>query len=91
MAQQSTDPVNHPSHYTSSGAVCSGCGKGIEAIDVTEMLNFNLGNAVKYVWRSDLKGSAVQDLQKAAWYLNREIARLTRLGASTNPVRKDSK
>ena len=38
-------------------------------------MGFNLGNAVKYLWRADLKGDAVEDLRKAVWYIQREIAR----------------
>ena len=68
-------PVNHPSHYT-SGPTHSVCGEPIECIDITETLGFCLGNAIKYVWRSDLKGSRLQDLEKARWYIDREIARL---------------
>lgn len=68
------DPVNRPAHYTSSPARCS-CGKVIEAIQITEHMGFCLGNAVKYIWRSDLKGTPLQDLEKGAWYLNREIMR----------------
>lgn len=64
------DAVNHPVHYTSHPA-------GIECIQVTEHMTFNLGNVVKYVWRFDGKGG-VQDLKKAAWYLQREIERLER-------------
>jgi len=72
-----TDPVNHPSHYTSSPAVCANCGSGVECITVTEHMNFCLGNAVKYIWRAGLKStSAIEDLRKARWYLDREIARL---------------
>lgn len=61
------DPVNHPEHYKVGG---------IETIDFIEAksLGYNLGNVVKYVTRSDHKGNKLQDLQKAAWYLNREIA-----------------
>ena len=60
------DPVNHPSHYTVGG---------IETIDFIEAkgLNYNLGNVVKYITRSDYKGNKHQDLQKALWYLNREL------------------
>jgi len=63
-----TDMVNHPPHYKAGG---------IETIDFIEAkeLGFNLGNAVKYITRSELKGSKVEDLKKAIWYLNREIAR----------------
>lgn len=64
------DPVNHPSHYTSHPS-------GVECIQVTEHLNFCVGNAIKYLWRAGLKGdSAVQDLEKARWYVDRELARL---------------
>ena len=62
------DMVNHPPHY---GAHPS----GVECIQVTEWMNFNLGNAVKYLWRADMK-NGLEDLKKAQWYLNREIARL---------------
>ncbi len=64
-----TDPVNHPAHYTAHPS-------GVEAIQVTRHMNFNLGNAIKYIWRAGLKGSAIQDLEKAVFYLNDEIARL---------------
>lgn len=62
------NPVDHPRHYTASPS-------GIEAIDVTEHFNFCLGNAIKYIWRADLKGKPVEDLKKARWYIDREIAR----------------
>jgi Protein of unknwon function (DUF3310) len=62
------DPVNHPKHYTSHPS-------GIECIQVTEHMGFNLGNAFKYIWRADLKLAAVEDLKKARWYLDREIAK----------------
>jgi Protein of unknwon function (DUF3310) len=61
------DMVNHPPHYNSHPS-------GIECIEITRHMNFNLGNVVKYVWRSGLKeGVSIQDLKKAAWYLNDEI------------------
>ena len=64
------DPaVDHPSHYTAHPS-------GVECIDITEHMRFNTGNAVKYIWRADLKGNAIQDLKKAAFYINREIERL---------------
>jgi hypothetical protein len=72
------DLVNHPPHYTSSPAKCTKCGHPIECIDVVEHMGFSLGNVVKYVWRSALKGALVEDLKKAAWYLNREIERLSK-------------
>ena len=40
-------------------------------------MSFNLGNAMKYIWRADEKANALEDLEKAAWYINREIARRT--------------
>lgn len=67
----SVDIVNHPPHYTSHPS-------GIECIQVTEHMGFNLGNAVKYIWRADLKNDALEDLKKAAWYINREIQRRER-------------
>ena len=63
------DMVNHPPHYTAHPS-------GIEAIQVTRHMNFNLGNATKYIWRAGLKGDGIQDLKKAVFYLNDEIARL---------------
>ena len=65
------DPVNHPSHYTAYP---------VEVIELTEHLNFCRGNAVKYIARAGLKNSLteIQDLQKAIWYLNREINRITK-------------
>lgn len=64
------DVVNHPPHYTDHPS-------GVECIAITEHMNFCLGNAIKYVWRAGLKSeNPEQDLQKAVWYINREIARL---------------
>lgn len=60
--------VEHPKHYTAHPS-------GIECIEVTEHMGFNLGNAVKYIWRCDLKRDAVEDLKKAKWYIEREIQR----------------
>ena len=60
-----------PNHYKTRRG-------GAEAIDVTETFNFNLGNAVKYIWRAGSKPgeSAIDDLRKAAWYLHRELCRV---------------
>lgn len=60
------DMVNHPSHYNV---------KGFEVIDIIDAfgLNFNMGNALKYLLRADKKGNKKQDIQKALWYLQREI------------------
>ena len=66
------DPVNHPKHYTDHPS-------GIECIQITEHMSFNLGNALKYIWRCDLKKDAVEDLRKARWYIDREIDKRTRV------------
>jgi hypothetical protein len=65
------DNVNHPAHYKTGG---------IETIDFIEAknLSYNLGNVVKYITRADLKGNKLEDLQKAQWYLNREIKNLSK-------------
>lgn len=61
------DPVNSPPHYTAGG---------IETIEFIEAKNlgYNLGNAVKYISRAEHKGKYLEDIKKAVWYLNREIA-----------------
>lgn len=71
------DQINHPRHYTSDPS-------GIECIDITRHRNFNIGNAIKYLWRAGLKedkdrkliDKQVEDLNKAVWYLVDEIHRL---------------
>ncbi len=63
------DPVNHPKHYTSHAS-------GVECITITEHFNFCIGNAIKYLWRAGEKGDRLEDLRKARWYVDREIARL---------------
>lgn len=62
------EAVNHPEHYNSHPS-------GIECIEVVRHMNFNLGSVIKYLWREGLKDSepSIQDLKKAAWYLNDEI------------------
>jgi hypothetical protein len=64
-----SDNINHPDHYNwhPSGAEC---------IEIAEHFNFNLGNALKYIWRAGRKGKVIECLKKAVWYLNREITRL---------------
>ena len=62
------DPVNHPKHYTAHPS-------GVECIQIAEHFGFCLGNAIKYIWRAGEKGSALEDLKKARWYLDREIQR----------------
>ncbi len=64
----------NPSHYTTHPSK-------VECIQITEHMGFSLGNAVKYIWRADLKNSdgGIEDLKKARWYLEREIKkRLTK-------------
>lgn len=71
------DNVNHPKHYTSDPS-------GIECIDITRHRNFNVGNAIKYLWRAGLKIDAdkssinkqIEDLEKSVWYIVDEIHRL---------------
>ena len=65
------DVVNSPPHYTEHPS-------GIECIQVTEHMGFNLGNAIKYIWRCDLKKDAIEDLKKAEWYIDREIQKRTK-------------
>ena len=60
------DSVNHPKHYTDHPS-------GIECIQITEHMGFCLGNAIKYIWRADLKNDAIEDLEKAKWYIEREL------------------
>lgn len=76
-SKNKNDQVNHPKHYTSDPS-------GIECIDITRHRNFNIGNAIKYLWRAGLKedkdrkliDKQVEDLNKAVWYLADEIHRL---------------
>lgn len=86
MNLPSNNPVSSPSHYTSHPS-------GVECISITEHMSFNLGNAVKYIWRAGLKSigrggapardaAKVQDLQKALWYIERELTRIAPKGES---------
>ena len=61
------DNVNHPKHYTEHPS-------GVECITITQHMPFVLGNAMKYIWRADLK-NGLEDLKKARWYLDLEIKR----------------
>lgn len=60
--------VDRPPHYTAHPS-------GIEAIQVCEHMGFCLGNAIKYIWRAYLKGDPIENLRKAKWYIDREIAK----------------
>jgi hypothetical protein len=66
QSEWANDNVHKPKHYTEHPS-------GIECIQVTEHMGFNLGNAIKYIWRCDLKKDAIEDLKKAKWYIDREI------------------
>lgn len=68
------DAVNHPAHYTSHPS-------GIEVIEIVRWMGYNRGNAVKYILRAGHKEGAdeIEDLQKAAWYINDEILRLEKI------------
>ncbi len=67
-----SNAVNHPRHYNLHPS-------GVEAIDICEHYNFNVGNAIKYLWRAGLKtDSPLEDLKKAQWYVTREIERLSK-------------
>lgn len=62
--------INHPEHYNKHPS-------GVECITIVEHFNFNVGNAIKYLWRMGLKSNnPIEDLQKALWYIQREIDRL---------------
>lgn len=60
------DTINHPKHFTNHPS-------GIECIEIARHMNFNLGNALKYIWRCELKNNKVEDLKKAIFYINDEI------------------
>ena len=71
------DKVNHPKHYTSHPS-------GVECIEVTQHYNFCIGNAIKYLWRADIKNEVgynaiakeIEDLEKAIWYINKHISNI---------------
>ena len=71
-----SDPVNHPPHYKAHPS-------GVECIEVTRHMSFNLGNVVKYLWRADEKGAPIEDLEKAARYLTDEIERRKLIATGT--------
>lgn len=73
-----TDNVDHPPHYTKHPS-------GVECIDIAELLSFNLGNALKYVWRAKHKGREEEDLKKALWYVRRE-QRLTGISGEVSEI-----
>lgn len=64
------EQVNHPNHYNNHPS-------GVECIDVVEHFSFNIGNAIKYLWRCNYKGKKREDLEKAKWYIDRELEKLS--------------
>lgn len=91
MAAEMTDKVNHPKYYNSDPS-------GVECIDIVRHRNFNVGNAIKYLWRAGLKQEAdkssdekqIEDLNKAVWYIIDEIHRLDgTCNVITDIVRKE--
>ena len=84
LNKQKTDSVNHPAHYNSHPS-------GIECIEIARHHNFNIGNSIKYLWRAGLKSEEgmedtdkqVEDLNKAIWYINDEIKRITEFNNKT--------
>jgi hypothetical protein len=68
------DMVNSPPHYNAHPS-------GVECIQVVEHMPYNIGNAIKYLWRSEHKGKFEEDMKKAIWYINREIERRAKLDA----------
>ena len=86
--EQKTDNVNHPAHYNSHPS-------GIECIEIARHHNFNIGNTIKYIWRAGLKSEEgmedtdkqIEDLNKAIWYLQDEIKRITKLNDKTKSLK----
>ena len=82
--EQKNDNVNHPAHYNSHPS-------GIECIEIARHHNFNIGNSMKYLWRAGLKSEEgmedtdkqIEDLNKAIWYINDEIKRITEFNNKT--------
>mgnify|MGYP000085431718 CR=1 FL=1 len=78
------ETIDHPSHYNQHPS-------GIECIDIVEHMGFNIGNAIKYVWREGLKGVGVpdEDIRKAIWYLDRELLKRKTLRNKVADVKGD--
>jgi len=76
------DNVNHPPHYTNHKS-------GVECITITQHMGFNLGNALKYIWRCDEKKNAIEDLKKATWYIAKELEKrqAETVGTISEPVK----
>lgn len=82
------DPVNHPSHYTWLKSLA-----GVEVIDITRHMDFDLGNAIKYILRCGRKDpdKRVEDLKKAVWYIQDEIALMEREYKTEYEYEEDTK
>lgn len=72
-----TDNINHPTHYTDRNI-------GYECIDITQHQTFCTGNAIKYLWRHDSKGTPIEDLKKARWYATRASQRQERVNIASD-------
>ena len=64
-----SERVDHPTHYNQHPS-------GVECIEIAEEYSFNVGNALKYLWRAPFKGDYPTDLEKARWYIDRELSRV---------------
>lgn len=73
------DMVNHPKHYTSDPS-------GVECLTIVRHRNYNIGNAIKYLWRAGIKNEDkhIEDLKKAVFYINDEIKRLEEINGKTS-------
>lgn len=70
MSEAKKETVNHPEHYNKHPS-------GVECITVVEHYGFNIGNAIKYLWRAGFKSpDPKEDLKKSVWYVQRELERL---------------
>lgn len=70
MNKITSDPVNHPSHYTQGGVECIQAMQA--AFGAETVQSFCLCNAFKYIWRANLK-NGIQDIEKAKWYINKYL------------------
>lgn len=64
---------------------------GVECIEITEHMGFCLGNAIKYIWRADLKNDKLEDLKKSQFYLNREITKIEKVQTDLEKARAAKK
>ena len=76
VSKPTPNTVDHPPHYNRHPS-------GVECITIVEHMTFNIGNAMKYLWRADHKGK-IEDLEKAVWYIQREIQRIKKSPSAAN-------